>query len=304
MTCSLTGRKNSTGNVSPKTKFLLLSNIWLLSCTAQDATDTSYVREKDTMGFTVSFQRIGEGVELCVTDAPQRSILGDSRLTILKLDPSKLDFELFTASSGNKKPRPVNEWADSMQLNIVFNAGMYDLSQPLTGRGLLKNGKHYNQPVVKEGWNAVMVMNPVDTLANDCDLVSVGDHPWTHLKSHFGGIIQSLRMLDGQGNPTWWKKKPQSCSMLVMAEDENQQLYLIFTRSPYIHNTMISFLQQFPVKLKNAIYLEGGPETSLYVSIGDVQIQKVGSYVSQTYPKDSNDHFWPLPNVIGIRLKP
>jgi hypothetical protein len=62
-------------------------------------------------------------------------------------------------------------------------------------------------------------------------------------------------------------------------------------------------LKLFPMKLINAIYMEGGPETSLFVNVGETQIEKVGSYVSQTYENDANDHFWKLPNVIGIRLK-
>jgi hypothetical protein len=55
--------------------------------------------------------------------------------------------------------------------------------------------------------------------------------------------------------------------------------------------------------LRNAIYLEGGPETSLYIKVGDTVIEKIGSYVSQTYPNDDNVEFWELPNVIGLKLK-
>jgi hypothetical protein len=58
-----------------------------------------------------------------------------------------------------------------------------------------------------------------------------------------------------------------------------------------------------PFELTNAIYLEGGPETSLYIKVGDTVIERIGSYVSQTYPNDNNNHFWKLPNVIGMKLK-
>jgi hypothetical protein len=66
---------------------------------------------------------------------------------------------------------------------------------------------------------------------------------------------------------------------------------------------MIEFMRSFPFRLTHAIYLEGGPETSLYITVGNTVIQKIGSYVSDTYPNDDNDHFWKLPNVIGITLK-
>ena len=80
-------------------------------------------------------------------------------------------------------------------------------------------------------------------------------------------------------------------------------LYFIFSRSPYTHNQMIAFMGEFPEKIHSAIYLEGGPETSLYIDLGDHCIEKIGSYVSQTYAHDRNADFWELPNVIGIRVK-
>ena len=91
--------------------------------------------------------------------------------------------------------------------------------------------------------------------------------------------------------------------MLVCAMDEDDNLVIIFNRSPYSQNQMIAFMKQFPSPLRNAIYMEGGPETSLYVHINDFCLQKVGSYVSGTYTKDTNERFWGLPNVIGIRVK-
>ena len=66
---------------------------------------------------------------------------------------------------------------------------------------------------------------------------------------------------------------------------------------------MIRFILDFPFELTNAIYLEGGPETSLYVSIGETVLEKLGSYVSVTYPTDENAQFWRLPNVIGLKAK-
>lgn len=91
--------------------------------------------------------------------------------------------------------------------------------------------------------------------------------------------------------------------MLVAAKDKFGRIWFVFSRSPYSHNQMISFLGKFKDELSNAIYLEGGPETSMFINIKDHKIEKVGSYVSKTFPTDSNTVFWDLPNVIGIRVK-
>lgn len=271
---------------------------------AQDGTDTLYKRPKDTMDLVIHWRKIGKGVSFCETDAPVRSAIGDSRLTILKIDPKQVEFDLFTASGMDSVSRSVKTWADTMNLNIVFNAGMYDLAKPLMSRGLLKNGSHSNQFAYKEGWNVMLALNPVDSLnAMDAAVYDMECTPYAQIENKYTSFAQGLRMLDCSGNPMNWKKRIQSCSMLVCAHDDQNNLIIIFCRSPYTHNQMIGFMKQFPTPLHNAIYMEGGPETSLYVHIGDFCMQKVGSYVSGTYAKDTNESYWTLPNVIGIRVK-
>jgi hypothetical protein len=58
-----------------------------------------------------------------------------------------------------------------------------------------------------------------------------------------------------------------------------------------------------PFDLRLTLYLEGGPETSLYLNTPNKKLELVGSYVSETYETDSNKVFWPLPNVIGFKFK-
>ncbi|MCO5261040.1 MAG: phosphodiester glycosidase family protein [Crocinitomicaceae bacterium] len=100
-----------------------------------------------------------------------------------------------------------------------------------------------------------------------------------------------------------WNKNPQWCSQLIVAKDDYQQIYFVFTRSPYSHNEMIQFMAKLDRPLRNAIYMEGGPQTSLFVDTKNDRIEKLGSYVSRTYPVDTNTEFWRLPNVIGIKTK-
>jgi hypothetical protein len=88
--------------------------------------------------------------------------------------------------------------------------------------------------------------------------------------------------------------------MVVGATDVSGNIYFAFTRSPYTHQQMIGFLKQLIPTIRTTVYLEGGPEASLYIQTKDTVISKIGSYVSKTYAHDKNDHFWDLPNVIGI----
>jgi len=91
--------------------------------------------------------------------------------------------------------------------------------------------------------------------------------------------------------------------MVIGATDTEGNIYFLFTRSPYTHQQVIGYLIRLIPTIRTTVYLEGGPEASLYVQTGDTVISKFGSYVSKTYPNDNNDHFWKIPNVIGIRLR-
>lgn len=249
------------------------------------------------------WKNLADGIDLCEPSAPRLSILGDSKLTIIKINPNKFDFELLTATQYSKISRPVNEWADSFNLNLVINAGMYELSNGLINRGYMKSYDHHNNASFNPNYNSMIALNPKDTMETKFTIMDLKCDTWEKVKSDYHCYSQGMRMIDCNGEALSWNKRNQSCSMLIAAKDAEGNIYYIFSRSPYTHNQMIGFMMDFPFELTNAIYLEGGPETSLYVKVGDTLIERVGSYVSQTYPRDDNDHFWPLPNVIGLRVK-
>jgi hypothetical protein len=48
------------------------------------------------------------------------------------------------------------------------------------------------------------------------------------------------------------------------------------------------------------MHVEGGPEASLSIHGGGVDLDYFGSYETGFVVDDSNDHAWPIPNVIGV----
>jgi hypothetical protein len=250
-----------------------------------------------------TWKNLAKGINLIETDAPKRSILGDSKITILKIEPKYFDFQLYTATEYRKK-KTVCEWADTFALNVVMNAGMYELTNGMINRGYMKTFNHYNNSKFNPAYKAMIAMHPKDSSNHAINILDLQCEAWEQVSNRYHTYAQGMRMIDCSGQPLGWNKRNQSCSMLVAALDNENNLYYIFSRSPYTHNQMISFMLDFPFELTNAIYLEGGPETSLYVCIGETVIEKLGSYVSDTYPTDANQTFWRLPNVIGIKAKP
>ena len=245
-----------------------------------------------------------KGLSYCEIDAPVKSILNDSRIFILKTDPLYFNFGLYTASEHYRENRPADLWAKDFHLNVVVNAGMFNMGNHTTGKGYLKNYSHFNNPRLNKKYNVMIAMNPkllTDTAIVISDMTC---RDWNLLRSRYNSLCQGMRMIDGGGTPFIWDKRPgQSCSMVVGATDKNGNVFFAFTRSPYTHQQIINFLLGLIPGLRTTVYLEGGPEASLYIQTADTIIAKFGSYVSKTYPNDNNDHFWKIPNVIGIRPK-
>jgi hypothetical protein len=245
-----------------------------------------------------------DGLHYCEYDAPEKSILNDSKLTLLKIDSRKFQFKLLSSSEHGKRNRTASDWAEEFKMNIVVNAGMFSQSNGRTNKGYMKNYSHYNNSHLNGAYNVMMAMNPKDQSEPAFKLFDLTCHPWDSIRTKYNSFFQGMRMIDACGNPLAWDKRPgQACSMVICATDNEGIIYFVFTRSPYTHQSVIRFLLALPLNIRTTAYLEGGPETSLYINTGDTIITKFGSYVSKTYENDDNDHYWKIPNVIGIKSR-
>jgi hypothetical protein len=256
----------------------------------------------------IKWKNIIQGLDICETLAPRKSNINDSKITILRINPEFFDFHLLMATEKYKKPLDAKSWADSFNLNIVINAGMYDLSRKMYSKGYLQGEKHANQSEIHSNYKTIIAFNPKDSLEKKFTVCDLECDSFQEIKNKYSCLAQGLRMLDCNSNPIGWNKRKQYCSQLITTIDDLGNVYLIFVRSPYLHNEMITYMREMKLNLYNAIYMEGGPQTSLYVDIQKdgkelFHLEKIGSYVSETYPNDKNDHFWKLPNVIGMSVK-
>lgn len=243
------------------------------------------------------WERVAKGIFFMQVDAPKKSILGDSKLSIIRLNKDSVEAYLKMATANDSVSNTVKEWADTFDFQLTINAGMYDLAKPLISKGFMKSDNKFNNPQVNTSYNGICYIQN-----QRIDLIDLMCEPNFQFMNQ-QACFQGMRLLDCQGTEMDWKRKKQSCSMLVMGEDNKNQLYIIFTRSPYYHQDMVRFLKQMPFQLGLTMYLEGGPETSVYLNTPHKKLDLIGSYVSNTYPTDKNDHFWPLPNVIGFKFK-
>ena len=250
------------------------------------------------------WHQVQKGLCYCETDSPERSILIDSRIFILKADPVYCNFTILTASENKHQNRTADVWAKDFGMTVIVNAGMFNTANQTTSKGYLKNHSHFNNRRLNGKYNVMMAMNPADPADTSMIIADMTCRNWESLRLRYHTLCQGMRMIDGNGKPMAWDKRPgQSCSMVVGATDNAGHIYFVFTRSPYTHQQMITFLFGLIPNIKTTVYLEGGPEASLYLKSRGTIIAKYGSYVSKTYANDKNDHFWKIPNVIAVRLR-
>lgn len=113
--------------------------------------------------FHNNWVQLDNGLMYIEKDAPRKSDVGDSKISILKIDSKLYHFEMLSASQFDSTKYCVVDWADKLNLNVVINASMYDLKQPLLSKGLLINNSEYaNNKKVYEGYNLVIAFNPLD----------------------------------------------------------------------------------------------------------------------------------------------
>jgi hypothetical protein len=265
---------------------------------------TGEIRAQNRWISEIHWTNLMDGLQYAELDAPEKSVVNDSKLSVLKIDANKLDFEFLTASEHGRKLRTAPEWASEFNQNVIINAGMYSYNKTNSNKGYMKNFKHVNNPAKNDYYNALLAIHPKDPKKPPFEILDTYQRDWDKIKNQYNSVCQGMRMINDQGEGMPFTKRPdQSCSMIVTATDSLGNIYIVFTRSPYTHRTMIAFLKGLPIDVRTTVYLEGGPEASFYVNTGDTVIAKYGSYVSNTCDNDDNDHFWNIPNVIAIRKK-
>jgi len=246
----------------------------------------------------IQWKLLRTGLQMARIPFPFKIFSDDSVVTLLKLNKDGFDCQLLCASSRGKVDYDAREWAEKEGFDLVFNAGMYLPENPFTARSFMKAGKHINQPKFDTEAGGAFCISENGTFS----IEDFTCKPFDSLKNSSHSLFQAMRMLDCAGRAISWEKRKQKCSMLVLAEDKDDNLIMAFCKSPMLHAEMVNFLVNLRLGLHSALYMEGGPEASVHIRLADREINLIGTYVSKTWEKLDNKTFRKLPNVLGIRF--
>ena len=238
-----------------------------------------------------------KGLALAVFEAPKKSRLGDSKITVVRIDPRYFKFKLLTSQLEGGERRSAGQWARRHGLVAAINAGMFQRGRPLPVGFTKVDGRRINNHLTRD--KAVFAFGRVAKGLPRVQIIDRGCQSFKSLRRKYRSLLQSIRMIDCHGNNRWSQQNRQ-WSTAAIAMDRRGRVLLIHCRSPYSVHDLIVMLLALPLDIKNAMYLEGGPEATLYLKSGKVSFEKVGSFETSFMEHNDNRVAWPLPDVIGV----
>jgi uncharacterized protein YigE (DUF2233 family) len=246
------------------------------------------------------WKKIDEGLFLCDFNSPVKSEKGDSKITVLKIDPAYYIFRLLCAKEKKCENKTAKEWAAENKLVAVINAGMFREDEK-TSTGFMKNYDFINNGKLGSD-NSIVAFNRKDKSVPEFQIIDRECEDFEKLKDHYNTFSQGIRMIDCNRNNKW-EQQDKKWSTVCIGEDKQGNALFIFSRSPYSVHDFIEILLKLPIEIQNTQYLEGGPEASFYLHYDKTEIEKFGSFETGFNENNDNSVAWPLPNVIGISKK-
>lgn len=249
------------------------------------------------------WRSLAPGMDLGVFTAAKPSGIGDSRITVLRIDPALWDLELVGRSrTGEAAGLTARQWSEKRKLAVAINAGMFATDYK-THVGYMGCREHVNNGHVN-AYQSVAAFDPRHDGLPRFRIFDL-DVPGVKMKTilqDYAAAVQNLRLIKRPGQ-NQWSQQAKKWSEAALGEDDKGRILFIFSRSPFSMHDLNRELLALGIGLVSAQHLEGGPEVQLYLHVGDVELELVGSYETSFREHDGNDAAWPIPNVLGVRPK-
>ncbi len=247
-------------------------------------------------GVTIPWKEADEGLLV----AEFESVFDNDpyQITVVKVDPQRYSFRLLCATQYGKESLTTKEWALKYQMLVAVNAGMFQ-QNGLTSVGFMKNFGHVNNPRLSSA-NTILAFNPVDENFPEIQLVDRECQDFNYLRQKYQSFVQSIRMISCTQQNVW-SRQDSKWSTLAVAMDTQGNILFLFNRTPLSVHDFIEILLSLPLSLKSAMYLEGGPQASLYLSTSTITLERYGVWGG--LEKNPLPFPLPVPNVIGISKK-
>ena len=251
------------------------------------------------------WKTIAPGMDLRYVTAKHPSSIGDSRIVILRMDPSQWQLEAVgVTQTGESSGHTARAWSQSHNFSAAINAGMfatdYKTHLGYMGSASYVNNNHTN------AYQSVAAFEPRDSQSLPRFRIFDLDVPGVHFQDilkDYSSVLQNLRLVKRPGL-NQWNQQERKWSEAALGEDDAGRILFIYSRSPFSMHDLNEELLASGIGLVAAQHLEGGPEAQLYVHVGTLEMELCGSYETAFKENDSNSVAWPVPNILGVRPRP
>ena len=226
----------------------------------------------------------------CATDA--------CLLHVVRVQPRLAQLEVVAAAEQDSKNRTAGSWAKHAGLSVVINAGMYAQDHSTHVGYLRRDGRELTSAWARD-YESVFVLGPKNQTRPFATIVDL-DVAGRDEVRHYRTAVQNLRLLKAPGHSVW-KNEGRRWSEAALGLDGEGRILMIFLRAPRSMVELNQLLLKLPLDVVRAQHLEGGPEASLSIHAGGVDMDLAGSYESGFNENHDNSAQWKLPNVIGVK---
>src|SRR5215475_349005 len=248
------------------------------------------------------WKTVAPGMDYKYVLAKNKSAVGDSRIFILRMDPNLWQLEAVGISqTGESTSHTARQWSQREKFSAAINAGMF-ATDIKTHVGYMGSDAHVNNAHVNS-YQSVAAFEPHDSQSHPrfriFDLDASGIR-FDDIRKDYSSALQNLRLIKRPGS-NQWPQQDRKWSEAALGEDDKGRILFIYSRSPFSMHDLNDELLNASIGLVAAQHLEGGPETQLYLHVGDLEMEMYGSYETSFKENDSNSAPWPLPNILGAR---
>ncbi len=199
-------------------------------------------------------------------------------VVITRLDPHHVHLKIAYLPDG---PLTMSAWMKKMQGKVIINGGYFDKNNHPTGL-LVDDGQTFGSSY--QGFGG---MFSVDNQGN-VSVRSLSQQPYDSANDQLTQATQSSPMLMLNGKRTQFSADAANQRRTVIATDKQGRLLFITSSSPaFTLDEFADLLVSSDLSINNALNLDGGASTALYVNTPKQKI--------------SIDSFTPLPIVLVVK---
>jgi len=226
--------------------------------------------------------------------------MGDRIIHLVRVDLRRYRLRFLTeAADGPRRTLP--RWVRDEHLAGATNAGMFLPSGRSVGFMERDGAVVSNRRVSR--FRGILAFDPRRASLSSAAITGPDcGESLAQATRRYRNVLAAFRLLDCRGHAVRWNSRKRF-SAAGVGVDESGRAVFMHTRTPYRMDVLARMLAAPELHLRGMIYVEGGPEASLYVKAEGVRLAAMGSYEDRFYESDDNRSFWDLPNIIAFSAR-